>query len=39
VLNLHDDVVDWDVNQFDEETDESHNRESYRGCHGDLLKL
>ena len=36
---LHDDVVDGDVDEFDEETDESHNGKPNSCGHGDLLKL
>lgn len=36
---LHDDVVDRDVNEFDEETNETHDGKS-NGCgHGDLLEF
>lgn len=36
---LHDDVVDGDVNEFDEETDEAHDGKP-NGCgHGYLLEL
>lgn len=36
---LHDDIVDGDVNEFDEETDETHDSKSNSRCHGDLLEL
>lgn len=39
MLDLHDDVVDWNVDQFDEETDETHYCKSYRSRHSNLLKL
>lgn len=38
-VNIHNDVVDWDVDEFHEEADEAHDREAYSRCHGDLLKL
>jgi len=34
-----DDVVDGNVNEFDEEADESHDGEPYRRGHGDLREL
>lgn len=36
---LHNDIVDGDVNEFDEETDEPHDGKSDGCCHGDLLEL
>ena len=36
---LHNNIVDWNVNQFDEESDESHNGESNSCCHGDFLEF
>lgn len=37
--DLHNDVVDGDVDEFDEESDEAHDGEPDRGGHGDLLKF
>jgi hypothetical protein len=39
VCHVHDDVVDWDVDKLDEETNESHHGESYGGGNGNLLEL
>ena len=36
-LGSDDDVVDWDVDELDEESNESHDGESDRGGRGDLL--
>lgn len=38
-VNVHNDVVDWNVNQFDEETDESHDGKANCRCNGNLLEL
>ena len=38
-LIVDDDVVDRYVDQFDEETDETHDREADGGGHCDLLEL
>lgn len=38
-LYSHNDVVDGDVNQFDEETDETHDGEPDRRGHGDFLEF
>ena len=32
-------VVDRDVNQFDEKSDECHDNEANGGCDGDFLKF
>ena len=39
ITNLHNDVVDGNVDQFDKETDEAHDGKSNSCCHGNLLKL
>lgn len=39
LLNLHNDVVDWDVYQLNKESDEPHNSKTYCCCHGNLLKF
>lgn len=36
---LHDDVVDWDVEELDEEADETHESEANGRGDGDLLEL
>jgi hypothetical protein len=36
---LHNDVVDGNVDEFDKESDESHDTKSYGRCYGNLLKL
>ena len=38
-LRTDNDVVDGNVDEFDEVTDETHDGESDGGCYGDLLKL
>ena len=38
-LNLHNDVVDGNVDQLNEETNETHDGESNGSGHGDLLEL
>ena len=38
-LASHDDVVDGDMDQFHEESNESHDTETNSGCHGNLLEL
>ena len=37
--HLHNNVVDGNVDQFDEETNEAHDSESKRCGHGNLLKF
>ena len=39
ILTSNDDVVDGNVNQFDEETNETHDAESDSSCSSNLLKL
>ena len=36
---LHNDVVDWDVDKFDEETNEAHDGKPDRCGHGNLLEF
>lgn len=36
-LSSDDDVIDWDVDEFDEESDESHDSKSDCCGHSDLL--
>merc|ERR1712212_252578 len=36
---LNDDVVNGDVDQFDEEPDETHDGEPDGSCHGNLLEF
>lgn len=36
---LHNDVVDGDVNEFDEETNETHDSKPNRCSHGNLLEF
>ena len=38
-LGAHDDVVDGNVDQLNEESDEAHDGESDGGGHGDFLKF
>lgn len=38
-LRSHNDIVDRDVDQFDEESNESHDGEADGRGYGDLLKL
>ena len=38
-IYLHNDVVDGDVDQFDKETNETHDGKSDSCCHGNLLEL
>lgn len=38
-LTAHNDIVDGDVDEFDKETDETHDGKSNSCCHGDLLEL
>ena len=37
--NLHNDVVDGNMDEFDEETDEFHDGRSNGCCHDNLLEL
>ncbi len=37
--NVHNDVVDWDMDELDEESDESHQSEANSGGDGNLLEL
>ena len=37
--NIHDDVVDWDVNQLDEKPNEAHDGKPDSCGHGNLLEL
>lgn len=37
--HIHNDVVDWDVDEFDEEANESHDTESDGSGKSDLLEL
>ena len=39
ILGSDNDVVDGDVDELHEETDETHDAEPNSGCHSDLLKL
>lgn len=39
LLRSYDDVVNGDVDKFDEESDEAHDREPDGGGHGNLLEL
>lgn len=39
VLSADDDVVNWNVNQFDEEADEAHDGEADGSGNCDLLEL
>ena len=38
-IYLHNDIVDWDMDQFDKEANKSHYRKAYCCCHGNLLEL
>ena len=39
ILTSDNDVVDGDMDQFDEEPNEAHDAESNSGCSGNLLKF
>ena len=38
-LRSNDDIVDGNVDEFNEESDEAHDRESNGGCNGNLLEF
>lgn len=38
-IYLHNNVVDWDMDQFDKEANKSHYCKAYRCCHCNLLEL
>jgi hypothetical protein len=38
-LDPYNDVVDWDMDELDKESDESHDGEADGGGDGDLLEL
>ena len=38
-LRAYNDIIDWDVNQFDEETNETHYAESNSGGYRNLLEF
>ena len=37
--DLHNDVVDWDVNELHKESNEPHDSKSDCSCHGNALEL
>lgn len=39
LLVVYDDVIDWDVNQLDKKSNESHDGETDGGCDCDFLEL
>ncbi len=39
LINLHDNVVDGNVNEFYKETDEAHDCKAHSCCQGNLLEL
>lgn len=38
-IYLHNNVVDWDMDQFDKEANKSHYCKAYCCCHCNLLEL
>lgn len=38
-LIIDDDIIDWNVNQFDKESDKAHDGKADGGCDGNFLEL
>ena len=36
---LHNDVVDWNMDQLNEKSNEAHDAKADGSCHGDLLEF
>lgn len=37
--NLHNDIIDWNVNQFYKESNESHQEKAHAHCTSDLSEF